>query len=479
VKKIAGMSRRELLRTTGAAGLLFPFLRPRAASAAPATPRLVLLMQSNGTHQPAFWPKLPDGVTLTAPAPLGMGGLSSPILEPLVGDPALAAKVTVIKGINNSSGGSGNGHDQGFTGLYSGYKSIGQFLDPWGGGISIDQTLKRTLSFPELFPTLNCGVLASDTPPFKAHRRSFSYVAPRQQVPTEVDPYRLYTRFFGVGPRPEPGQDPVALAKHRLRRKQTVLDYARADLTSVRPKLGKLDREKLDAHETALREMEHRLGATLLPDPDRPAHCTAVQPPGAAIQSNDPLASLHGLNVRTEDNAPALVGVMFDFLALCLSCQLTRIVTFQFGHGGEKWYFRWLGINQNSHDEIAHKDDGSDPVVNEKFFKISRWYAEQVAMLARALDRFPEGEGSVLDNSLVVWGNEMATGPHGMNDIPIVLLGRAGGRLGQTGVLVDAGPQDYHRLGTTLLNVMGVPAQGFGEEASCGPLAGVSVNVPG
>ena len=248
VKKSAGMSRRELLRATGAAGALFPFLRPRAASAAPATPRLVLLMQSNGTHQPAFWPKLPDGVTLTAPAPLGAGGLTSPILQPLLGDPALAARVTLIKGINNTSGGSGNGHDQGFTGLYSGYKSIGPFLDPWGAGISIDQHLKRALTFSELFPTLNCGVLASDTPPFKAHRRSFSYLAARRQVPTEVDPYRLYTRFFGVGAKPEPGQDPVALAKHRLRRKETVLDFARQDLNSLRPGLGKLDREKLDAH---------------------------------------------------------------------------------------------------------------------------------------------------------------------------------------------------------------------------------------
>jgi hypothetical protein len=480
VKRSAGISRRELLRTTGAAGLLFPFLRPRAASAAPVTPRLVLLMQSNGTHQPAFWPKLPDGVTLTAPAPLGAGGLTSPILDPLLNDAALAARVTVIKGINNTSGGSGNGHDQGFTGLYSGYKSIGPFLDPWGAGISIDQTLKRTLTFSELFPTLNCGVLASDTPPFKAHRRSFSYLAARQQVPTEVDPYRLYARFFGVGAKPEPGQDPVALAKHRLRRKQTVLDFARQDLNSLRPGLGKLDREKLDAHETALREMENRLGATLLPDPNRPPHCTAVQPPGAAIQSSDPLASLQGLNVRTEDNAPALVEMMFDFLALALSCQLTRIVTFQFGHGGEKWYFRWLpDINKNSHDEIAHKDDGNDPAASEKFFRISRWYAEQVALLARALDRFPEGEGTVLDNSLLVWGNEMATGPHGMNDLPVVFLGRAAGRLGQTGVLVDAGPQDYHRLGTTLLRVMGLPAEGFGEEPSCGPLVGVSVNVPG
>jgi len=121
---------------------------------------------------------------------------------------------------------------------------------------------------------------------------------------------------------------------------------------------------------------------------------------------------------------------MFDFLALCLSCQLTRIVTFQFGHGGEKWYFRWLGINQNSHDEIAHKDDGSDPLVSDKFFRISRWYAEQVAMLARALDRFPEGEGSVLDNTLVVWTRDFGeANAHGSYNMKFVLAQGQGGYL--------------------------------------------------
>jgi hypothetical protein len=162
-------------------------------------------------------------------------------------------------------------------------------------------------------------------------------------------------------------------------------------------------------------------------------------------------------------------------VALAVSCQLTRVVTFQFGHGGEKWYFRWLGINENSHDDIAHRDNGTDPAVSEKLTRMNVWYAEQVAYLARALERLPEGEGTVLDNTLVVWGNEIATGPHGMADIPIVLLGRSAGRIKNPGVLVDAGPQDYRRLGTTLLNVMGVPALGFGEAPTCGALVGVSL----
>jgi hypothetical protein len=437
------MNRRDWLRTAGAAGLLFPLLRPRAARAAPPPPRLVLLMQSNGTHQPAFWPQ--------------PGTLSSTILDPITTNPELAARATLIKGLLNNAGGSGNGHDHGFVGLYSGYRSVGSYSDPWGPAVSLDQILRQQLTFSEPFPTLNCGVLASDTPTFKAHRRSFSYTAPRQQVPTEVDPYKLYARFFGAGVGAD-GGDPVAAAKRRLLHKHTVLDYVAGDLRALRdsPVLGSFDRQRLQAHETALREMERRLGATLLPDAARPARCATVRGPAL------------GLDLAVEDNVPALITAMFDFLALALSCGLTRIVNFQFGSGGEKWYFRWLGINENTHDDVAHRDDGINVAAGEKVVKMNVWYATQVAYLANALVKLPDADGTVLDNTLIVWGNELATGPHGLNDIPVVLLGRAAGRLDRTGYVIDSGPQDYHRLGASLLTVMGVPSTGFGEAPDCG-----------
>jgi hypothetical protein len=444
------LCRRDLLRVGGACATLFPFLRAGAAAAAPVAPRLVLLMQSNGTGQPSFWPTTP-------------GSLASPILTEIVKDPALAAKTTVIKGLLNDAGGSGNGHDQGFVGLYSGWRSMGSFNDPYCPGISLDQYLVNQLNPGEPFPSLNCGVLASDTPVFKPHRRSFSYTGPKTQVPTEVDPYRLYARFFAVGPAPAPGEDVVAAAKRRLARKQSVLDYVTDDLASLRGRVGAADVRKLEDHATGLRQLEKVLTATLLPDPNRPPRCAAVRGPAT------------GLDITAEDNVPALIDVMFDFLALALSCQLTRIVTFQFGNGGEKWYFRWLGINKNSHDEIAHRDTGMDPQAAAYVLQMNVWYAQKVARLAKALDAIPEGEGTALDNTLVVWGNELATGPHGLTDIPVVLLGKAAGRLKRTGVLVDQGPQDYRRLGTSLLNIMGMPATGFGEATTCGPIQGLEI----
>jgi hypothetical protein len=444
--KNRALSRRDWLRATGAAGLLFPFLRPRPAHAAPPT-RLVLLMQTNGTGQSNFWP-----------AP---GTFTSPILAPIVDDPLLTRATTVVKGLVNKSGGAGNEHDQGFAGLYSGVRSVGTFSDPWGNAISLDQILKNKLAPGEPFPTLNCGVLASDTPPFKAHRRSFSYTGPRQQVPTEVDPYKLYATFFAAA-APGPG-DPVEAAKRRLLQRKTVLDAVTQDLQSLRGRVGASDRLRLDAHATALREAERRLGSTLRTDAGVPALCQGVRAPAS------------GLDLDTEDNVPALLELMSSFVVLALACQLTRVVTFQLGNSGEKWYFRWLKLNENSHDDIAHRDDGTHPDITAKVLTMNVWYAQRVAAFCHALAQLPEAEGSVLDHSLVVWGNELATGNHKLENIPVVLLGTAGGRIKNPGTVIDQGPQDYHRLGTSLLNIMGVPATGFGEVPACGNIAGLQL----
>jgi hypothetical protein len=468
-------SRRDLLRAAGGAATLFPFLGEvrRAQGAQPPTPRLILLMQTNGTNQSNFWP-LPPVPVMPAPvmpAPPMMPGapalpLHSPILAELAKDPVLAPRTTLIKGLLNDVGGAGNGHDHGFAGLYSGYASVGKFSDPWGNGISLDRTLRNTLTFHEPFKTLHCGVLASDTPPFKKHRTSFSYDGPgyKSQKPTELDPYRLYARYFPVGPRPAPGVDPVAAAKHRLARRTSVLDAVTADIDGLLPRLPASERMRLSGHAHMVRVFELQLGATITPDPDRPPRCVDVAGP--------PLPD-EGLDVRQEDNVPLLIDLMFDFIAVALSCQLVRVVSFQFGNGGEKWYYRWLGINQNSHDDIAHNDKGTDPVITDKVVRINQWYTQKVMRLCGALAAVPEAGGTLLDNSLVVWGNELATGPHGMNDIPVALIGGAAGRLRAGNRVVDAGLQDYRRLGTSLLNVMGLPAQGFGEAPACGPVVGL------
>jgi hypothetical protein len=401
-------------------------------------PRLVIFMQALGTHQQTFWPDASG---------------TSPILEPILSDASLRAKTLLIKGINNETTGLGNQHDRGFHSLWTGMPPVGVPEDSFGGGPSIDQVLRVALAPQVRFPSLNCGVLAADVGPKNGHRRSFSYLAAKQQLPTRVDPFRMYSMLF-----PESSNDSPETAARRLALRQSVLDHAASDLAALSGRIGPKEREKLDAHTTALREYEMRL-------------TTAAQGGAACARPARPAA---GIDVTNEDNVPLLTELMLDLVAVALQCNLTRIVTFQLGYGGHQWRYRWLGIDKDAHEQIAHADlrDGSNAVAGAAMTTISRWVADHVARFTRKLDAVPESGGTALDNSLVVWANENSDGVHGLDNLPIVLLGRAGGRLTRTGV-VDEGAQSHYQLCTSVLNLMGVAADGFGINKTSGALRGV------
>lgn len=307
------------------------------------------------------------------------------------------------------------------------------------------------------FPSLNCGVLASSAPLFKDHRKSFAYLAARQPIPTEIDPTRLFGRLFA------PGETP-AIAQRRIAQHSSVLDFGAKDLARLRGNLGKDERDKLDVHASAIRDYERRM--TLIATRPRVGQCAA------------PRAPVSGLDVHAGKNVPVLLPLMLDPVALAIACDLVRVVTLPIGVAASSWRYDWLGIGTNSHDNIAHKDDGMTPVVTEQLTTIGRWHAEYVARLALALDALPSGSGNgrtALDDTLIVWSNELATGQHSLVDIPVTLIGGGAGRVKPAGGLVDVGPQTYHRLGCTMLNAMGATSAGFGEEPSCGVLHGVTL----
>ena len=436
------MSRRAWLSLAGASLLLARDAgNARTARADDARPmRLVILMQANGVSQKRFWPDASG---------------TSPILDPILSNPRLRARTTVVKGLFNHAGGAGNAHDQGYPGLWTGMRSVGTFSDPWGAGPSIDQQIGSRVQLDVPFPTLNCGVITSSTPISKDHRTSFAYLAERQPIPTETDPTRLFGRLFAPG-------ETAAIAQRRIAQQSSVLDFGAKDLARLRSSVGKDERDKLDVHASAIRDYERRLA--LIASRPRTGACAAPSPP------------VSGLDVRNEKNVPLLLPAMLDLVALAIACDLVRVVTVPIGAAAASWRYDWLGIGTNSHDNIAHKDDGKNDVVTGQLVQIGRWHAEQVARLALALDALPSSNGrTVLDDTLIVWGNELATGQHGFDDIPVTLIGGAAGRLKPAGGVVDAGPQTYHRLGCTMLDLMGAPSPGFGEEAACGVLQGLTL----
>lgn len=346
-------------------------------------------------------------------------------------------------------------HDVGFARMFTGAQLLDVAGAPWGGAASVDQILAKAWGVDSLaLAVLTSKGQPSPKPGF-SHRESFSYLGPATLKHPRRDPLSVFHHLF-------PSASPDAA------RRASVLDAVAANLAEVSQRLGPSERAKLDYHLTAIRDVEQGLAAK--------APTCAVPPP-----PTDYLAKGAKYEVSDESLLPAIVDDMIDLAALGLTCGVTRIATLQLGYGGGIWNFAWEGIDMDCHADVAHKDtsnEGSSPENTDRVVRMNQYYARCVARLATRLDAVPEGDGTMLDNTLVVWANEQARGDHDMNDLPIVLIGGAGGALPAGGRLVQAGPQPFQRLGCTILNAMGVPSPGFGEGPDglpfeCGTFAGV------
>ena len=452
-------TRRRALQALAAIPFAAPLGRAFAATDSGTTPpkRLVLLMQNNGTQQANFWPD---------------ANLSSPILDALFtgadgSDNGLRAKSNIIKGMSipfDQNGTNGNQHDMGFARMFTGQRLLSKAGCPWGGGASIDQILADEWSTD----SLTLAVLASNyephTKPGFDHRRSFCYVGPATLKYPLVDPVRVYTKLFGSSIGAGAGAD----VRQRLLARKSVLDAVLGNLNEVAGRLGSDDGHKLDYHLTAIRDVEARLTTTLA---GQQAMCGQMP-----ARPDDVLALDRGAETTVDAYVPQLVNDMIDLGAVALACGLTRIMTLQLGYCGGKWSFAWKGINMNCHDDVAHldtSDEGSSPENTARVVAMNQFYATCVGRLATALDAVPEAGGTLLDSTLVVWANEEGRGDHNQDNVPVVLLGLGGRGLPAGGRLIDAGKQVLNRLGCTVLNLMDHPAAGFGDQAHCGPFAGL------
>lgn len=430
-------SRRQFLRDLGISAAAMPFLLNLPslgfANQQARKQRLVVLFSPNGIVPDAFWPD-EEGELKTL----------KEILSPL--EPFKSRTLT-LKGVCDKVRGDGDAHMRGIGCLLTGIELFpgniqGGSHTPagWASGLSIDQEIKNFLQAkPETrtrFGSLEFGVMVPDRADTWTR---MVYTGPNKPVAPIDDPYQMFNKLYG-----------------RLKDQESlksILDDLQEDFRKVEPLVSAEDRQLLKEHEELVRSFEQELKATNI---DSVGHAVPQLDPGVKEEN---------------DNMPQISKMQIDLMVSSFAADFARVATLQITNsvGGAK--MRWLDIEEGHHELSHHEDSKTES--QQKLIKINRWYCEQLAYLAKRLSETPEpgGNGSLLDNTLIVWTNELGKGnSHTLDNIPFVLVG--GGLDFQMGRAIDYQRVPHNRLLLSLAHGFGHRIERFGNPDFCdaGPL---------
>lgn len=459
------LTRRGLIRTLGGVAAALPFLLdPRRARAA------------DGRARRAIFFYFPDGVPGTSaegdPSEWHCSGGERDfrlgrVLEPLRD---LKSECLFFNGLSMGPTDSGS-HPGGAVKLLT--------AADHGNGESIDQYLARTVGAAAPFRHVYLGAMANVNN--ATGDKHISYVGPGQSVSPEDDPVRAFERLFGAGvvappPPPGPGSEPPPA---RPDRRKSVLDVALADLNDLRQRVGPAERTRLDLHAESIRELERRIDALApegqpAPEPGRPAAPSCDMPSLAAGDLNPGL-------LYAPERFPQILDLQTEILVQAMACGLTNVGVIQCSvHTSELIMSRFPdtemsdpGFDMRSH-QASHYGPRHDDARREYRDYVSqrRWFVSRFAALLQALRGRPEGDGSMLDHSLVFCGSEVSDGnTHLHDDMPFLLAGRAGGAV-EPGRLLSYGYRRHADLLIAMARAMGDGLAAFGD-TSGGPLPGV------
>jgi Protein of unknown function (DUF1552) len=439
-------SRRDFLAKLGisaaAANLVLNLPSLGWASESRRKKRMIFVFSPNGVIPDHFWPD-----------EAGALGDLKRILKPL--DPFKSQTLT-LHGICNKIKGDGDGHMRGIGCLLTGIELFpgdvqGGSDTPagWSQGISIDQYLKNKFQEnPETqtrFGSLEFGLMVPDRADTWTR---LSYAGPNQPVAPIDDPYQMFDKLYGQTKNRE------LLA--------SVLDDLSEDFRKVEKMISAEDRRMLEEHVSMVRQVEKELKSELKRSKEKADIGHAVPDLPANVEEKN-------------DNMPEISRMQIELLVNSFAADFARIATYQITNsvGGAK--MKWLDIDEGHH-ELSHEPDTNEGAY-EKLIKINTWYCEQVALLAKRLSETPEpgGEGSLLDNTTIVWTNELGKGnSHTRDDIPFVFVG--GGLGFKTGRAMKFDNVSHNRLLMSLAEAMGHPQSSFGNPDYCGDgaLAGLS-----
>ena len=431
-------SRRQFIRDLGIGAAALPFVLNLPslgfANQQHRKQRLVVMFSPNGIVPSAFWPD-EEGEQFTL----------KEILQPLA---PYQDRTLVMHGVCDKVRGDGDNHMRGIGCLLTGVELFpgniqGGSHTPagWASGISIDQEIKNYLQAkPESrtrFGSLEFGVMVPDRADTWTR---MVYSGANKPIAPIDDPYQMFSKLYG-----------------RLKDQESlksILDDLQEDLKKVGALVSADDRRLLEEHTTFVRELEQELKAT------------------TSVDVGHAVPELESGVKEENDNIPRISKMQIDLMVSSFAADFARIGTLQITNSVGGARMRWLGIDEGHHELSHHEDSKAES--QDKLIRINKWYCEQLAYLAKRLAETPEpgGSGSLLDNTLIVWTNELGKGnSHTLDNIPFVLVGNGlDFRMGRS---IKYPKLAHNRLLLSLAHGFGHRIDRFGNPDFCadGPLS--------
>lgn len=436
------LPRRALLKSTMGGLLLAPLLRIRNLEAQNAQPKRLILFNGAGSHVPEYFPT-GNGTNYTL----------QNALAPLRG---LERDLLFMRELHHTTT-RDNHHEVGMVTAYSAATpgpNNGLGLQP-----TIDQLVARHLinTTPTPIASLAHGLYTE----FNNPQRSYmTYTGPNQPIIPERNPLRTYTRLFdGAITSPT---SPTGTSREAARVK--AFDIATVELNEIKRYLGADEKNKLDYHITCLEDLSRELAVQ---PPPVSASCPTVQ-----VDQN------YARTLRVEAELERGLDTLMALTSAALQCDRTRVVTIQVGFSGDH-YVGLRGFNKGNrswHDEIHHKASRTSHPEYGEWLWMTQFWARHLAELAKSLKAIPEGNGTMLDNTIILWGCEMGIAhSHSPRNVPYTIIGGRNMGINSGRFLQFPQSEPHAKLLTSIQHAFGMQVAGTGNQPNCGPLTGVLV----
>lgn len=451
--ELVNVSRRTALRGLGIS-LALPLLdsiAPKLAVAGEAVAsgqptRMAFIFVPNGVHLPDWTPRT-EGFGFELPY----------ILEPLS---RVQDNLLVLSGLTHDKGranGDGPGdHARSASVFLTGAQPRKTSGANIRSGISVDQMAAQAVGHRTKFASLELGCEQGrnagncDSGYSCAYSNNISWASETQPVSKEINPRLAFERLFAAGKVHEIDES----QGRRAALKKSVLDFIKDDASQLQSRLGKNDVRKLDEYLSGVREIERRIERT--EEESSPEIVTDLDYPVPAGTPDD-----YGEHLR----------LLCDMIVLAFQTDTTRVASFMFANAGSNREYRHIDVPDGHHNLSHH---GDDPKKHAKIRKINRFHITQLAYLLERLQSIPEGEGTLLDHSMICYGSALSDGNrHNNENLPILLAGRGGGSIEPGRHVKYDQETPMCNLFLSMLDRIGAPADYIGD--STGRLAGLQI----